>query len=222
MGRYLSRLDWRPYTKESDRTMEPENPMTSPDITPQDLAHWEATRKECGDFGFTAVHAEFPRLLTAYERVVRELDALKKLLTCSTCGGSPPVSGLPCVCEGHNTPWAENEGLQAELFRSMQENDRLTAQLATAREDHQRIRGDYDRECGRLTAQLAIEQTASTRTIEHLVARKDALEARVAEVEGERAAALSRRDALLAELNNVWCDDANCAYWRSPEKRPTP
>lgn len=51
-----------------------------------------------------------------------------------------------------------------------------TTQLETAHEDHQRIRGDYERELAKLSEQLTLEQTASNRTIAHLVTRKDALE----------------------------------------------
>ena len=31
---------------------------------------------------------------------------------CLTCGGTPPVSGLPCICGGHGTRDAETDGLR--------------------------------------------------------------------------------------------------------------
>lgn len=46
-------------------------------------------------------------------------------------------------------------------------------------DDILRLTADRDR----LTAQLTLERTASNRTIDHLVARKDSLEARVQELE---------------------------------------
>lgn len=97
----------------------------------------------------------------------------------------------------------ENRDLSAAIAR-------LTAQLDTARDDHQRIRGDYDRDIGKLTAQLALEQTASTRTIKQLLEARDRLAHNLAVTENEVRTANSRanayreeRDALRAERDGA-------------------
>ena len=41
-------------------------------------------------------------------------------IDCTTCGGIPPVSGLVCICGGHNTIYAEVQGLREALFDAAQ------------------------------------------------------------------------------------------------------
>lgn len=36
--------------------------------------------------------------------------------SCLTCGGIPPVSGLPCICGGIGTALAETDGLRRYAF----------------------------------------------------------------------------------------------------------
>ena len=45
--------------------------------------------------------------------------------SCLTCGGTPPVSGLPCICGGHGTRDAETDGLRRLALRARSMNDRI-------------------------------------------------------------------------------------------------
>ena len=51
---------------------------------------------------------------------LRALQGAKQMLaaarSCSTCGGVPPASGLPCVCGGTNSREAEVNGLRAQIY----------------------------------------------------------------------------------------------------------
>src|SRR3972149_1248939 len=52
------------------------------------------------------------------ERRPRAEDAMplaNRVPPCGTCGGVPHVSGLPCVCDGANTVYAEVQGLRPQL-----------------------------------------------------------------------------------------------------------
>lgn len=58
-----------------------------------------------------------------YRHQIADLEAkVERLLNvggpCTTCGGIPPVSGLPCVCSGQNTMLAEINGLRRELVET--------------------------------------------------------------------------------------------------------
>ena len=44
---------------------------------------------------------------------------------CGTCGGVPHVSGLPCVCDGANTVYAEVQGLRQQLIGAQAEVGKL-------------------------------------------------------------------------------------------------
>jgi hypothetical protein len=70
-------------------------------------AHWLTLERE--------------RLTLANEDLTAAVNG--KAPACGTCGGIPPLSGLPCVCGGKNTLYAEAQGLRDELFD-------LTARLA--------------------------------------------------------------------------------------------
>jgi hypothetical protein len=80
-----------------------------------------------------------PALLAAYERVVEERTLLCKVLTLQD--GEDLVEAAQDAVENHQLAVSTTAHLEAEL--------------ATARSDHQRIRGDYERECGKLTARVA-------------------------------------------------------------------
>jgi hypothetical protein len=47
------------------------------------------------------------------DRLTSELEQVRSLAKCWTCGGVPPASGLPCVCGGTNSHTEEVDGLRA-------------------------------------------------------------------------------------------------------------
>ncbi len=47
------------------------------------------------------------------------IATLEEVPPCGTCGGVPPASGLPCVCEGTNSVYMERQGLSDELFNAI-------------------------------------------------------------------------------------------------------
>lgn len=58
---------------------------------------------------------------------------------CGTCGGVPPSSGLPCVCGGRNTVYAEVQGLRESYFDLQRSTVQLEADLAAMRGALERI-----------------------------------------------------------------------------------
>src|SRR3972149_11219603 len=62
------------------------------------------------------------------ERRPRAEDAMtlaNRVPPCGTCGGVPHVSGLPCVCDGANTVYAEVQGLRQQLIGAQAEVGKL-------------------------------------------------------------------------------------------------
>jgi hypothetical protein len=55
---------------------------------------------------------------SAHATLRQQLADASKVPMCGTCGGVPPSSGLPCVCGGRNTIYAEIAGLRADAFES--------------------------------------------------------------------------------------------------------
>lgn len=54
---------------------------------------------------------------------------------CTTCNGVPPASGIPCICGGVNTIYAEVRGLREAHFDLLMRCDRLTDAIKNALEE---------------------------------------------------------------------------------------
>lgn len=52
-------------------------------------------------------------------------EARREVPPCGTCGGVAPESGLPCVCGGRNTIYAEVAGLRDDVFESNAREEKL-------------------------------------------------------------------------------------------------
>jgi hypothetical protein len=58
-----------------------------------------------------------PQLAVAIEQLQSQLAKAEDDAKCSTCGGQPHASGLPCICGGSNKAWREAQGLREELVK---------------------------------------------------------------------------------------------------------
>jgi hypothetical protein len=59
---------------------------------------------------------ELLEVVNAVPALLDRLERAEAGLACTTCGGSPPASGRPCVCGGANTAYAEIDGLRRECM----------------------------------------------------------------------------------------------------------
>ena len=66
----------------------------------------------------------------ARDQIAAALDRAAQQDACSTCGGSPPESGLPCVCGGVNTRDAEVHGLRLAAIRAEERVAQQDARIA--------------------------------------------------------------------------------------------
>lgn len=64
---------------------------------------------------------------------------------CGTCGGVPPCSGLPCVCGGANTIYAERDGLRQEVYDRDARLARAADYLCHYEGGPDRCRGEHNR-----------------------------------------------------------------------------
>lgn len=148
----------------------------------------------------------------------QDYDALRHQLNCGTCGGLPHASGLPCVCSGHNTSWAEANGLRKELFEVMKqvqalerEKAALISQMPTDPEHQDCIlllRSGFKAFCNEMTQlrgerdayKFAAEQAAGMHMAENILAERDAVKMKLRTCEEERDALQAKVRVLTQSL----------------------
>jgi hypothetical protein len=83
----------------------------------------------------------------ALSKLARAEEELAEAQVCNTCGGDPPVSGLPCVCGGQGTAGAELVGLRLTALRATAAEAKL-AEVAEAKSDTKTVYADMNRIVG--------------------------------------------------------------------------
>lgn len=141
---------------------------------------------QCAECGSNPSH--YPDCdATAYKALdlaLARIAELERETMCGVCGGTPPSSGLPCICGGTNKAHQEAYGARVALVKA----EMRIAELERERDEAKQIAADYIARTDPILDQL---EPLHDR-VRELTRERD--EARAA-LEAARAAPQSARDA---------------------------
>jgi hypothetical protein len=99
--------------------------------TLEDRLQWDGSAGTAADY-IRALEADNARLRADAERLTAETE-------CGACGGTPPVSGRPCVCGGSNRASKEAQGLREIAFDEMRRAEAAEARAARLEEALEKV-----------------------------------------------------------------------------------